>query len=397
MIKDSKLRMSGFILLAVAALIGSVIAYSKASPALPLPKILLMRTPDGGIQPQTALDRRGVLRMIYFKGNASAGDIEYVERQPGATGFSAPIRVNSQPGSAVAIGTVRGPQMALGSNGRVYVIWFGSSQAKPRGPDGGTPVLFSRLNDAGTAFTPQRNLMQYTKNVDGGLSIAADRRGNVYAVWHAKGKVSGEAHRRVYLARSTDDGKTFAREAPVSPAALGACGCCGMRAFVDENGTLFVLYRAAAENIHRDMTLLTSTDQGRSFRAEDLSTWKLNACPMSTADLNEGGGQVLAAWEKAGEVYFDRISPRTLSPSTALAAPGSPVDWKHPAVAENARGQALLVWTEGTAWMKGGSIAWQLFNPDGRPMSQKGHAPGVPVWGMPSVFTNAQGNFTIVY
>lgn len=106
---------------------------------------------------------------------------------------------------------------------------------------------------------------------------------------------------------------------------------------------------------------------------------------------------MLAAWEKAGEVYFDRISPRTFSPSTALAAPGSPVDWKHPAVAENARGQALLVWTEGTAWMKGGSVAWQLFDPDGRPMSQKGRAPGVPVWGMPSVFTNAQGNFTIVY
>jgi len=49
----------------------------------------------------------------------------------------------------------------------------------------------------------------------------------------------------VYLARSTDDGKTFAREVPISPAALGACGCCGMRAFADERGVVFILYRTA--------------------------------------------------------------------------------------------------------------------------------------------------------
>ncbi len=51
-----------------------------------IPQITLLRTPHGGIQPQTELDRDGVLHMIYFKGDASAGDIEYVERQPGARG-----------------------------------------------------------------------------------------------------------------------------------------------------------------------------------------------------------------------------------------------------------------------------------------------------------------------
>ncbi|MGH9400813.1 MAG: sialidase family protein, partial [Terriglobia bacterium] len=389
-------RIAPLLLIAVAST-AAVIVYSKTTPAPALPQITLMQTPAGGIQPQTILDHRGVLHMIYFKGNASAGDIEYVRRDPGAASFSAPIRVNSQPGSAVAIGTVRGPQMALGRGGRVYVIWFGSSHSKPRGPEGKTPVLFSRLNDSGTAFAPQRNLMQYTKGVDGGLSVAADPRGDVYAVWHAMGKVPGEAHRRVYLARSTDDGKTFTREVPVSPASLGACGCCGMRAFVDGGGTLYVLYRAAAGNIHRDMTLLVSADHGRTFRAEDVSSWKLSACPMSTDDLSEGAGRVLAAWEKAGEVYFSEINPRTFKLSSIYPAPGSSADRKHPAVAANARGDVLLAWTEGTAWMKGGSVAWQLFDPAGRPVGQEGHATGVPVWGLPSVFTNRRGDFIIVY
>lgn len=384
-----------FLLAAAAFMVAGV-----AHPAPAQPEITLIKTPDGGIQPQVVVDRRGVTRMIYFKGNASAGDIEYVRREPGSARFSSPLRVNSQAGSAVAIGTVRGPQMAIGRDGRVYVIWFGSGAAKPRGPGGGTPVLFSRLNDAGTAFTPQRNLMQYTKGVDGGLSIAADRHGDVYAVWHAMGKTPGEANRRVYLARSTDGGRTFAREVPVSPAGLGACGCCGMKAFVDARGTLFILYRAAAEGIHRDMTMLISRNQGRSFSATDLSRWRLNACPMSTAGLSEGAGEVLAAWERAGEVYFDEINPRTLLPSAAFAAPGSPADWKHPAVAANARGQVLLAWTEGTAWMKGGSVAWQLFEPAAgraRPVGKEGRAAGVPVWGMPAVFAGPGGNFTIVY
>lgn len=375
--------------------VAAAFVYSETIRAPQVSHVNLLRTP--GIQPQTVVDSHGVLRMIYFTGDVSAGNIEYVERAPGAKAFSKPIRVNSQPGSALAVGTVRGPQMAPGRNGRVYVVWFGSAKAQPRGPDGSTPLLFSRLNAAGTAFEPQRNLVRYAKGLDGGLSVAADRTGDVYVVWHATGKIPGEAHRRVYLARSTNDGRTFAREVPVSPAALGACGCCGMRAFVDRRGALFVLYRAAAENVHRDMTLLVSTDRGRSFRAADVSAWKLDACPMSTDYLSEGGQHVLAAWEKAGEVYFDQINPQTFQLSSSFPAPGQNNDRKHPAVAANSQGDILLAWTEGTGWGQGGSLAWQLFNSSGRPIGAEGHAPGVAVWDMPSVFTGPHGDFTIVY
>src|SRR5574337_1610791 len=278
------------ILLIVAAVIAAAaFVYSETAQTPKVPQVKLLRTPGGGIQPQTAVDSRGVLHMIYFTGDAAAGNIEYVERAPGAEAFSNPIRVNSQPGSALAVGTVRGPQMAVAPDGQVDVVWFGSSKATPRGPDDSTPLLFSRLNASGTAFEPQRNVVRYAKGVDGGLSVAADQKGDVYVVWHATGRTPGEAHRRVYLARSTDNGTTFAREVPVSPAALGACGCCGMRAFVDRSGALLILYRAAAEDIHRNMTLLASTDRGRTFRASEVSAWELNACPMSTAYVGEGG------------------------------------------------------------------------------------------------------------
>lgn len=379
----------------LGAIIAATFRLRAETSSAAISQITLLRTPEGGIQPQTRLDREGVLHMIYFKGDVSAGDIEYVQRQPITREFSRPIRVNSEPGSAVAIGTVRGPQIAIGRNGRAYVTWFGSGQSG--GPAGTMPVFFSRLNDSRTAFEPQHDLMQYAKGGDGGLSVAADAGGSVYVVWHANGAEPGEEHRRVYLARSADDGKTFAREVPISPAALGACGCCGMRAFADERGAFYVLYRAAAESVHRDMTLLRSTDLGRTFRAVRLDSWELNACPMSTAYLSEGGSQVFAAWERAGQVYFQGIERDSRKVLPILAAPGEGGNRKHPAISANANGVELLVWTEGTGWSRGGSLAWQLFDSTGKAAGEEGHAPGVPVWGLPSAFSDREGNFTIVY
>src|SRR6267143_2717418 len=207
--------------LMLAFVAGAAIAmHSSRADSPAMPTITLLRTPQEGIQPQTMLDRKGVLHMIYFKGDASAGDIEYVLGKPDGKNFSKPIRVNSDSSSAVAIGTVRGPQMAVGRNGSVYVIWFGA-RAQFGDPTNTMPVFFSRLNDSRNAFEAQRNLMQYATGGDGGISIAADGAGDVYVVWHATGAEPGEDHRQVYLARSTNDGKTYAREVPISPPTLG--------------------------------------------------------------------------------------------------------------------------------------------------------------------------------
>src|SRR5690242_12926983 len=45
------------------------------------PKVALLRVPDRGIQPQVAVDSRGVVHLIYFKGDPGAGDIFYVHSE----------------------------------------------------------------------------------------------------------------------------------------------------------------------------------------------------------------------------------------------------------------------------------------------------------------------------
>src|SRR4051794_1753465 len=191
--------------------------------------VTLSKTPAGGIQPQAVLDAKGNLHLLCFQGEAKGGDLMYVRREAGK--FSQPQRVNSQDGSAIATGTIRGGQLALGKDGRIHVAWNGSGAAEPKNPIMGVPMMYARSNGGGTGFEPQRNLMTKSAVLDGGGSLAADRNGNVYVAWHGLGAdlAKGEENRKVWVAISNDDGKTFAAEKSAWNEKTGACGCCGMR------------------------------------------------------------------------------------------------------------------------------------------------------------------------
>jgi hypothetical protein len=364
------------------------------------PRVALLKTPDAGIQPQALVDAKGVLHLIYYKGDPGAGDLFYVKRLPGKAEFSPPIRINSQPGSAIAAGTIRGGQLALGKDGRVHVVWNGSNKAEPKNPAKGTPMLYARLNDTGTAFEPQRNLMQASDVLDGGGTVAADSSGNVYVAWHGQkiGERSGERGRKVWLARSSDDGKTFTTEATINPDPTGVCACCSMRGFIDSKGAVHFLYRAAKDGVDRDMFLLSSSEPSKKFQSKLVHPWNLSACPMSSMSFAEGKDFAVAAWETEGQVYVARFKPGTAGLSEPIAAPGTAKGRKHPTVAINAKGEMLFVWTEGTGWKKGGALAWQVYHKSGRPTDERGRvANAIPVWGLASAVTLADGSFLILH
>lgn len=385
-----------------------VLFATLAQAADPVP-VKLIRVPDGGIQPQVARDSEGTVHLIYYRGSAGHGDVFYVRCDDDGATFSRPIRVNSQPGSAVAAGTIRGAQLALGKEGRVHVAWNGSSQALPKGPlnpamakdspYNGLPMLYTRLNEAGTAFEPQRNLMQQTFALDGGGSVAADGRGNVYVAWHAASPLApkGEEGRRVWIARSKDEGKTFRREEPVNQSETGACGCCAMRVFADSRGGTYMLYRSATGGVNRDMYLLTSTRGASQFRGTPLQRWQVNACPMSSMAFAEAPHGVLAAWETTGQVYYGMIDRRSSNISAPIPAPGKTRGRKHPALACISDGRTIMVWAEGTGWQKGGSLAWQIFDKTGKPTKQTGRSGDIPVWSFATVFATADGGFAVIH
>ena len=359
--------------------------------------VTVRRVPAGGIQPQVAADRAGTVHIVYYKGDPARGDLYYVHSRDGGNTFSEALRVNSITGSAIATGNIRGASLAIGRNGRVHVAWNGSHALTPGPVFGQEPMLYTRLNDRGTAFEPQRDLIQVARGIDGGGAVAADASGNVYVLWHAPApSTDGEGNRRVWIARSTDDGATFERERPAWDRPTGACGCCKLDAFVDRNGILYVLYRSASETVHRDIYLLISRDRGRMFQGSDISPWNVGYCVMSSESFADSAAGVWAAWETGKQVYFGRIDSMTGKLARA-AAPGTGANRKYPAVAANAKGETLFVWTEGMGWKKGGSLAWQLYDKDAQPTQEHGKADGVPVWSLVAAFARPDGGFTILY
>jgi hypothetical protein len=374
-------------------------------------RVRLRRLPRGGIQPQVVADEMGALHVLYYVGDALHGDVFYARSGDGGATFSPALRVNSDPGSAIAAGTIRGPQITLGKGGRVHVCWNGSSQAKLKGPvnpDSGKPgaaMIYARLNDRRSAFEPERNVMHRSFGLDGGGSVAADRLGNVYVAWHgiatdekSGAGLKGEARRRVWLAKSSDEGRTFSDEQAAWRENTGACACCGLKVFVTRNGTIHALYRSATEAVHRDIYLITSNDHGQSFQGGLLHTWEINACPMSSMDFAENSNEVVAAWETGGQVYWSRVvasGPQSMKP---IQAPGNTKGRKHPRIAINDAGELLLVWAEGTGWQRGGSLAWQLFDRAGEPTGERGVIEaGIPTWSFAAPAVNTDGSFSIVY
>ncbi|MCX6849696.1 MAG: sialidase family protein [Verrucomicrobia bacterium] len=345
------------------------------------------RVPEGGVQPQVATTRDGTLHLVYLIGNPGGGDVRYVTKKSGATGWSEPHTLNSTPATAVAMGTIRGAQIAAGKDDSLHVVWNG-----PGGKNQPAPLLYSRSLDHGGTFEKQRDLRADTQGLDGGASIAASAKGEVYIVWHGApaGAAPGEINRRVFVLKSADNGGTFSKPRIANGDDPGVCACCSLKTFVSPTGELITLYRAARSMAQRDITLMISTDGGVTFQHRDVGPWAINACPMSSASVIAAGAKTRAAWEAEGKVYTSLLDES----SAALAV--SEDKARHPALAMNARGETLITWSVGTGWQKGGQLGWLVLDSSGKATGKRGIKPGVPVWGFTAAYAE-DDHFVILY
>jgi len=372
----------------VPATILALLLALLVSPGQAASAVRVERLPDGGVQPQTVVDGAGTVHLVYLTGDARASDVVYTFRPADETAFAPVLKVNRQPGSAVAAGTIRGAQLAVGKDGTVHILWNGSQTATPKQGEG-SPLLYARKLSGAKEFEPERNLMTKTYALDGGGSLAAGPGGLVYVAWHASklAQPGKETDRAAFLAVSADGGKTFAAEREVSPPKSGACACCGLRVGVDEQGAVELVFRAAFTALDRDILWLRSDNQGKTFTVVQRDAWKIGQCPMSTAWLQAGW----AAWEANGKVKFARLD------GSKTFSPAGEVKRKHPVAVTAPDGSTLLLWTEGTGWNKGGAVSWQVIGKDGQADGPVQKREGLPVWGLATAWASAQTGWTVLY
>jgi hypothetical protein len=345
------------------------------------------------MQPQLVRDQSGHLQAVWLSGPAAASEVQYADLGTEGRLPAKPIRVNSQAGSAIAMGTIRGARLAVGTDGTIHILWNGSGTASPR-PAKSSPLLYSRKPPGATAFEPQRNLIASTADLDGGGDLVVDGRGTLHVFWHAGDGTSQtrEDRRRIYETVSRDGGVTFEPEHAVDPGdGTGVCGCCGIRAAVDSQGRALVLYRGARDLVHRGTQLLESNVDGSGMQRRLMQDWTSGACPMSLPALNPGAGGIQFVWETGGQIFGQGTAAST--PTLLVTGPGA----RHPSMASNARGDSLMVWTEGTGWNRGGALGWRVFDAQGKPTSTGGTRPDMPVWSFAAVASRADGTFVVAY
>jgi hypothetical protein len=314
--------MAGVFLLGLLLLGGRAIGNrtSQEGRLAPAPTPVQLSAPGvDAAEPVTASAPDGTFYVAWVNHDAKQADVMIARFSVDGEMLTAPVRVNRQPGAATAW---RGdqPSLSVSGDGSVYVVWTARIDA---GGKHGTDLYMSASNDRGQSFATEVKINDdKVPGAHGMHSLAVARDGRIYVGWldernvhKPKPSAKGEGHhmesnRDLFIAYSTDGGRSFSTNRRV---ATEACPCCKTSLAVSPDGTLYAGWRQVLPGSYRHIAVASSTNGGASFSSPVIVSddrWVLQGCPVSGPSLSvDSGGSLKVLWYAAGEanapgVYF---------------------------------------------------------------------------------------------
>lgn len=249
-------------------------------------------------------------------GANSQGDVMIARFASDGQMQGAAVRVNSQPGIATAW---RGdpPMVAIAPDQSVLVGWTARVESES---GQATDIYLSSSRDHGQTFGAPVKVNDDPKPAVHGMhSLAVARDGRVYVAWLDERNVSPlpmkdmkmgakstghhmESNREVFIAASTDGGRSFSRNQRV---ATDACPCCKTALATTSDGRVYLSWRQVLPGDFRHIAVASSSDHTQTFTTPVIVSddqWVLSGCPVSGAALfagNDGSVQVL--WYSEGK------------------------------------------------------------------------------------------------
>jgi hypothetical protein len=279
--------------------------------------------PNQPQQPQIASDGSGSVHVVY-----GAGDqVLYARLAEGANRFTEPSVLPSS--GVIALGMRRGPRLALAGKS-ICISVIGGSQGRGRDGD----VLAYHSTDQGKSWNGPIHVNDTPGSAREGLhAMAACPNGQLCCAWLDLRSKKTE----IYSATSDDGGATWLKNVLVYRSPDGSvCECCHPSVTFDAKGKLYVMWRNSLAGA-RDMYLASSTDAGKTFSTAvklGAGTWPLNACPMDGGFLAVSpNGTVSTAWRRSTQIYVAPIDGQEMllgtgrQPWIAANSAGSYVLW----------------------------------------------------------------------
>lgn len=306
-----------------------------------------------------AADGTAYVAWVEHRGKEADVWVARLDRDGGPA--SAPSRVNPVAGAATAW---RGdaPTIAVAPEGAVYVGWTSRIEGVKHADD----LHLSVSRDGGRTFGPPVKVNDDREAVGHGMhSLAVGPDGRVYVAWLDERNVARpapesqdpaqkkmehmEANREVFVAASSDGGRTFSPNVFV---AKEACPCCKTSIAAGEGGRVFVGWRQVLPGEFRHIGVAASADGGRTFGSPVTVSddrWMIAACPVSGPALSlAADGTLRAAWYTEGDrggqgLYWaeSRDDGRTFSAGRSLTAGRTR---GNPLLLSDAKGTTTAVW-----------------------------------------------------
>lgn len=279
-------------LLAVAVLAAAISCGTAASEPV---VIAVGSPPHPPRQPQVAVDQAGVIHVAFGVNNT----VMYCRSDDAGKTFSSPAHL---PGKFVlTLGMRRGPRIAVAGDS-ICISAIGGEHGK--GKDG--DVLAYHSADGGKTWHGPVPVNDALSSAREGLhAMAGSTNGQVCSTWLDLRDGKSE----IYAATSGDGGLTWGKNVRVYRSPDGSvCECCHPSVAYDASGKLHVMWRNSLGG-SRDMYLASSSDGGKTFgKATKLGTgtWRLDACPMDGGYLAVSPkGAIVTAWRRDSEIFFD--------------------------------------------------------------------------------------------
>lgn len=248
--------------------------------------------------PKLSLRASGAVYLLSVNGGHGGASLGLASSSDGGDSFGHPVRISAKDARVSSHGE-NSPTFAFGVGTQCHALW------EERAGEGlETALLFATSRDFGRTWAPPvvvTDKAEPSTNAFSSFTVAPN--GHIYTVWldgrdRAKGAPGTSS---VYLAKSTDGGKSFPKNVPV---AHGVCPCCRPVAAADVKGTVHVVWRQVFPGSIRDMAIATSADGGATFGeparvASDM--WKIDGCPHAGASMALQGSRLWVSWYSDGD------------------------------------------------------------------------------------------------